>query len=36
VATAAICSCQSEWQTKEEQIKALQEEAAEAQKRPNL
>jgi hypothetical protein len=31
-ATAAeVCSCQSEWQMKEEQIKALQERAAEAQ-----
>jgi len=30
-ASAAVCSCQLEWQTKEEQIKALQEKAAEAQ-----
>jgi hypothetical protein len=30
-ATAKVCSCQSEWQTKEEQIKALQEKALEAQ-----
>jgi hypothetical protein len=30
-ATIEVCSCQSEWQTKEEQIKALQEKAAEAQ-----
>jgi hypothetical protein len=29
-ASAAICSCLSEWQIKEEQTKALQEEAAEA------
>jgi hypothetical protein len=29
--TAEVCSCQLEWQTKEEQIKALQEKAAEAQ-----
>jgi len=29
-ASAEVCSCQSEWQTKEEQIKALQEKAAEA------
>jgi hypothetical protein len=29
--TAEVCSCQSEWQTKEEQIKALQEKAAKAQ-----
>jgi hypothetical protein len=28
---AEVCSYQSEWQTKEEQIKALQEKAAEAQ-----
>jgi hypothetical protein len=26
-----VCSCQSEWQTKEEQINALQEKATEAQ-----
>jgi hypothetical protein len=30
-ATTKVCSCQLEWQTKEEQIKALQEKAAEAQ-----
>jgi hypothetical protein len=30
MASAAICSCQSTWQTKEEQIKVLQEKAAEA------
>jgi hypothetical protein len=30
-ASAEVCSCQSEWQTKEEQIKALQEKAKEAQ-----
>jgi hypothetical protein len=29
-ASAAICSCQSKWQTEEKQIKALQEKAAEA------
>jgi len=29
-ASAAVCSCLSEWQIKEEQIKALQEKAAEA------
>jgi hypothetical protein len=29
MASAAVCSCQSKWQTKEEQIKALQEKAAE-------
>jgi len=28
--SAAVCSYQSEWQTKEEQIKALQEKAAKA------
>jgi len=28
--TAKVCSCQSEWQIKEAQIKALQEKAAEA------
>jgi hypothetical protein len=28
--SAAVCSCQSKWQTKEEQMKALQEKAAEA------
>jgi hypothetical protein len=35
-ASAEVCSCQSEWQTKEEQIKALQEKAAEAQWQPWL
>jgi hypothetical protein len=30
MASAAVCSCLSEWQIKEEQIKALQEKAAEA------
>jgi hypothetical protein len=30
-ATTEVCSCQLEWQTKEEQIKVLQEKAAEAQ-----
>jgi hypothetical protein len=30
-ASAKVCSCQSEWQTKEEQIKVLQEKAVEAQ-----
>jgi cobyrinic acid a,c-diamide synthase len=30
MASAAVCSCLSEWQMKEEQIKALQEKAAEA------
>jgi len=35
-ASAKVCSCQSEWQTKEEQIKALQEKAAEAQWQPWL
>jgi hypothetical protein len=30
-ATAEVCSYQSKWQTKEEQIKALQEKATEAQ-----
>jgi hypothetical protein len=29
-ASAAVCSCQSKWQNKEEQIKELQEKAAEA------
>jgi hypothetical protein len=33
-ASAGVCSCQSEWQTKEEQIKALQEKAVEAQWQP--
>jgi hypothetical protein len=31
MASAEVCSCQSEWQTKEKQIKVLQEKAAEAQ-----
>jgi hypothetical protein len=31
-----VCSYQSEWQTKEEQIKALQEKAVEAQWQPWL
>jgi hypothetical protein len=31
MASTEVCSCQSEWQTKEEQIKALQEKEAEAQ-----
>jgi hypothetical protein len=35
-ASAEVCSCQSKWQTKEEQIKALQEKAAEAQWQPWL
>jgi hypothetical protein len=35
-ALAEVCSCQSEWQTKEEQIKALQEKAAVAQWQPWL
>jgi hypothetical protein len=30
-ASTEVCSCQSEWQTKEEQSKALQEKAAEVQ-----
>jgi hypothetical protein len=30
MASATVCFCLSEWQIKEEQIKALQEEAAEA------
>jgi hypothetical protein len=30
MASAAVCSRQSKWQTKEEQIKELQEKAAEA------
>jgi len=34
--TAEVCSCQSEWQTKEEQIKVLQEKATEAQCQPWL
>jgi hypothetical protein len=35
-ASAAICSCLSEWQIKEEQTKALQEKAAKAQWQPWL
>jgi hypothetical protein len=35
-ASAKVCSCQSEWQTKEEKIKALQVKAAEAQWQPWL
>jgi hypothetical protein len=35
-ALVEVCSCQSEWQTKEEQIKVLQEKAAEAQWQPWL
>jgi hypothetical protein len=35
-ASAKVCFCQSEWQAKEEQIKALQEKAAEAQWQPWL
>jgi hypothetical protein len=35
-ASAASCSCLSEWQIKEEQTKALQEKAAEAQWQPWL
>jgi hypothetical protein len=35
-ASAKVCSWQSEWQTKEEQIKALQEKAAKAQWQPWL
>jgi hypothetical protein len=36
IASAAVCSCLSEWQIKEEQTKALQEKAAEAQWQPWL
>jgi hypothetical protein len=36
IASAEVCSCQSKWQTKEEQIKALQEKATEAQQQPWL
>jgi len=36
MALAAVCSCLSEWQIKEEQTKALQEEAAEAYWQPWL
>jgi hypothetical protein len=35
-ALAEVCSCQLEWQTKEEQIKALQKKATEAQLQPRL
>jgi hypothetical protein len=35
-ASASVCSCLSEWQIKEEQTKALQEKAAEAQWQPWL
>jgi len=35
-ASAEVCSCQSKWQTKEEQIKTLQKKATEAQKQPWL
>jgi hypothetical protein len=35
-ATTKVCSRQSEWQTKEKQIKALQEKAVETQKQPWL
>jgi hypothetical protein len=35
-ASVEVFSCQSEWQTKEEQIKALQRKAAEAQWQPWL
>jgi hypothetical protein len=35
-ATAEVCSCQSEWQIKEELIKALQEKVAEDQWQPWL
>jgi hypothetical protein len=35
-ATIEVCFCQSEWQTKEEQIRPLQEKAAEAQSQPWL
>jgi hypothetical protein len=35
-ASATVCSCLSEWQIKEEQTKALQEKAAEAQWQPWL
>jgi hypothetical protein len=34
--SAAICSCLSEWQIKEEQTKVLQEKAGEAQWQPWL
>jgi hypothetical protein len=35
-ASEEVCSCQSEWQTKEEQINPLQEKATEAQQQPWL
>jgi len=35
-ATIEVCFCQSEWQTKEEQIRPLQEKAAEVQSQPWL
>jgi hypothetical protein len=35
-ASAEVCSCQSEWQTKEEQINALQEKGPEAHWQPWL
>jgi hypothetical protein len=35
-ASAAVCSCLSEWQIKEEQTKALQEKATKAQWQPWL
>jgi hypothetical protein len=35
-ASTKVCSCQSKWQTKEEQIKELQEKATEAQWQPWL
>jgi hypothetical protein len=34
--SAEVCSCQLEWQTKEEQIKVLQEKATKAQQQPWL
>jgi len=34
--SAEVCSSQSEWQTKEEQMKALQEKATDAQWQPWL
>jgi len=35
-ASAEVCSCKSEWQTKNKQIKELQEKATEAQQQPWL
>jgi len=35
-ASAKVCYCQLDWQIKEEQIKALQEKATEAQQQPWL